>query len=43
MSFGGGESGNRGAQAATTAGAIEAQAFTRAAQIQAESEANALE
>ena len=43
MSFGKGDSGNKGAQAATTAGAIEAQAFAAAAKLQAEAEANALE
>tara|TARA_R110000803_G_scaffold178947_1_gene241385 strand:+ start:595 stop:1497 length:903 start_codon:yes stop_codon:yes gene_type:complete len=44
MSFGkGGGSGNKAAQAATTAGAIEAQAFAAAAKLQAEAEANALE
>ena len=46
MSFGkggGGGGGNQAVQAAQTAGALEAQSFERAAQIQAESEANALE
>ena len=43
MSFGKGDGGNKAAQAATTAGAIEAQAFAAAAKLQAEAEANALE